>query len=1352
MKILRKLLFSVLAICLLHYMCLAQNPNWTLPGGQYNPNVVYAPLPQSPMHPVLNVPETDPDLAYTGLPSTNTHAGYTGPDGELLFFTIDDKLYDKNGWVVGVFERNGNPKKGYSERLILPMGNDCRKFAILFSSSLAANEIFTGHLSQQRLFMAIYDLDAENTYNFGSGVTGELLGGAGTTLQDISFRDGPQYNTIDNNFYGFDFFNDFQAYNSNIQLAATSIINNSYFLVFVFDGKHLLRYRLTSNDLEWDNYFIEVPIAGFGSELRTEMELVKTSDGNYRIAIPSDPNGQNVGISIYGLDECGEEIPNSYQFFNLGSGGPGGATNEAEMHGLEFDPTGRYLYFTHRANSVFPNALDVWDVNTSSFVNLPASVIASILPFRQSFIESFGGNLFVVKDNVIGRLTNVSNPANQLAFNPTFQPVVSGYGNNPGGLNQFRYILPEQLDMPYADLSTFSCECCSLFPRSKEDQLVAPVGTTTWNSGTFGTSEIYITDELRVPAGSSLIIDGLTFYFGPNARVIVERGNSTTISGGFLRLMNGSKFTADGGCDPPIQPIVNCSIVLPGPESIVSEGGSASPPCDGRKLWQGVRVEGQANYHVQTITTSSRHGRFFMSAGTTVEFAKIGVLAGHESLAGYGGGYLNIQGATLKDNVIGVQFDTFQRYSGPTSGSILFNLANISLNTFETTNAWLSLDEVAVYPKYFVYVVQSSGLRLSGNTFINEVPTLFSTVQQGIGIRSELSRIENTWGCSGTSLPCSAASVVQSSFSNLQYGIYALAANDNTLHTFACNYSDFDDCYIGIYLNNFKAPRVLDNDFQIRSASQATGLVLASNYNYVVEGNNFTTVGGGASANNVGINVSGSGTQANEIYRNTFSALRLGILGTSVNAAPFPHLTGLEFRCNLFNPPITGADIAIYSGPIAAMQGTCQNPAGNRFSHSSTLFSTHLDFSVCCGANSNVQYRHHDVALSGLPNLVPLVYSSTAITLNSCNGTKFGKGSCRQVNSGTIGIGDTQMIVESGGQNESTDEESSEDLFEPWAIQSFDEVYAAAENLRVAKLEMEAALNWQQAEQALALISSENGSSDAILDSIENWYGSAMPYTVYQALVSGNNADESAELLEPVVLGDMEAAYIDHTRSMDSFWQDVAVQVFHDTAQTISADQFVTLLDQFEPRNMQRLRATFPNASGLNWIEDDNALVFGNETNALSWIDTTGGYPSDLSYLYESGYFDIHQNVHDVNKLYQDAHAMIDPYFPDIEWSSDDTGSKSNSSNRPNANQIQAFDLFPNPFTDQLQLRVLDANKYAEIRVVIHDVVGRLVYEGRMASSPQMLLETEDLPQGMLIYSIYTDGVFQQSGKVLKSK
>ena len=91
--------YRILALCLL--LCLGntiagQNPFWTFPKEYWkvDVNININDLPDNTFSSYTHAGIMDP---YDGQPATNLSASYSDDNGNLILFTVDDKVYDRNG-------------------------------------------------------------------------------------------------------------------------------------------------------------------------------------------------------------------------------------------------------------------------------------------------------------------------------------------------------------------------------------------------------------------------------------------------------------------------------------------------------------------------------------------------------------------------------------------------------------------------------------------------------------------------------------------------------------------------------------------------------------------------------------------------------------------------------------------------------------------------------------------------------------------------------------------------------------------------------------------------------------------------------------------------------------------------------------------------------------------------------------------------------------------------------------------------------------------------------------------------------------------------------------------------------
>lgn len=926
-------------------------------------------------------PETDPDEAYQGDQAEHIHAAYTDASGEILFFTVDDQVYDHEGWRVGVLNTS-DEKRGFSERLILPMGNDCRRFGILYSASAESNESYSSTQDRMRLYFATYDLDGTDPISdYAVGGLDGQANGTGASLTDIADRDGTLYGSPSQVVYGYSGFGVQGNYRANYQIAATELIDGCFYYVFVFDGLNIIRYKLTTDDLEWDNYIVEIPDANSNTEeMRTEMEMIKLSNGDYRLAIPTNGSG-GTGISIYDISSTNFELSaSSRKYIDLGLDG-GTSGNNAQPIGLEFDASGRYLYFTHE-NNLTPQwastVLDVFDFNTGNIVTSSLPSLTNIANYQVSFIERFGNTLFLATDNAIGTLENSHMPISAIWTDANYT-LNAGYGSSVNENPAFyeRYILPEQVDMAYPEVVDMSCECCREYLNDTETYTTTTneVWSTVLGNPISSSNDIYIRDELRISAGTTLEISGLNLFFGPDAKVIVERGDQT-IDGGVL-IMDGTVFTADLRCND--RTFDDCQ----GPEDDCND-----------LFWRGVRVLGY-DTEDQPASGSTIQGRLVMKNNSMVEYAMAGVWAGDLSCTGCGGGIIEIFDSRLKDNLVGVKFSPYVRTL--TGGAETYNRSLIRYTNFTRTSD-IPIDSRLVH----VDAEDCSTIRLRANIYRNEAWASYTPEFRGIGVLANDASIEEKWQCNVGDINCPEANIVRSQYLNLHKGIDASSTID--VRTIYVGHAEFRNNWIGVHSIGLIAPQILDNDFFVINRNNAAGIYLTNSTGYAVENNNFEAMALTPVVWMFGIAVQSSGDEDNEIYNNYFRNLYIGIVSTGQNAdyqstdpqnpCGSRYDIGLKYFCNQFDRSIPYADIYLHDGNISDVQGTCNppgEPARNVFSHNG---GGAFDFRVrtsnlleCPSEPFEIDYRHNEI--SDLPTplearLVPIERTPNRVFPSFC--------------------------------------------------------------------------------------------------------------------------------------------------------------------------------------------------------------------------------------------------------------------------------------------------------------------------------------------------------------------------------
>ena len=1112
--------------------------------------------------------------------------------------------------------------------------------------------------------------------------------------------------------------------------AATKERPDSARWVFVANNQSIYRINLTCTGLESTGWKYQFSNGEIDQGWRTEMELYEdTAQNRIRIAVPyqehSLPYTQKwIRIAIFDLDSAsGNLIPGSRQtilFDNISQG-------QTWVHGIEFSPDGKGLYITHKPNSTYPSALAFYNITTQTLTDLPYSNISDF-EFSQLQIAGDSANykLWMTSDDYLGSLSYPNTPTYPISYwSPTAVPL-NNYETN---IDPFFYsddsfekhIVPDQIDYEnYVEGIFFeTCDCCEKYAYAGETKDTSYTATTseTWSYGlssnpwhALAGDTIFIRDSLTIPAGKAVTISGMYFKFGPNAYAIVKRANGS-IPAASLTLTDSTVFTADFRC---AKRKYHCD----DPEA----------GCNKLEVWQGVRVEGDATDHTQS---STKQAYFEMNNGAMIEYANIGVHVGHESKSNYGGGKIKIMNSRFKDNVTGIYFDPYLRKTS--GGAELYNRSIISANKFRTTEEMLS----NYVPKVFVEVQGSSGLYLRGNTFKNEVPENYITLQRGIGVKTIDSRIDIDYYCSGTSNPCASQDVERSIFTNLFYGIYGMNSGTPS-RTMYCNYNVFDNNFYGMYVANFINPMILDNDFHVQASLNAVGLYVNYSTGYYIQNNNFNTFEALALANNIGIVVANSMEADNFVYRNYFINLSVAGLAVGPNTNTTDHDKGLHWLCNQFVKPIIVADI--YLGPHGTMsdeQGLCSGtPAGNLFSRSSQqggIYANHKELKADSTSTVDIIYAHHD---SGTPYpIVPQTYDSN-YHLIECFGKSYTSESCPIDKSGAP----DGVKHNLGGKSNDVD------------ILTYASVNNQASEFQSQIAELKNQLDGGHTAELLALI--QNGGSPYEIAALLNQSNGNISTAVKNALSNADNLNLNTLMSNSVNdVSDIE----DEIRYIESLnndlWNNAVNSYMADTTGTISKEDMQSLISNYKPENIQRFASIILPEADQDWIDSDNRY---NElaSSAVTLPSVTdNGLPTEIPEWFESDFFTSMTNTSALNRLYIANGCIYNPHLYGIEWPDLSGTQKSLNGNSDQENSSKLI-VHPNPFNETVQFNLSAYSiKGENNRIEFYDLLGKRIYTETLTENQvNATIQGASLPEGIVLYKLYLNNKAIENGKIVRVK
>jgi hypothetical protein len=473
-----------------------QSPIWVLPSNFLEIEEVGAipiPLPTGP----------DSFFDYQGQPAEFASNAYHNPvTGKLLFFVVDGKVYDHEGYFIGeMIVASGNATAtctGSEEIAIFPDPGNCTRYYILSSTKIRSQATGTsiwGNMSTGTF--SLLDLSLENELHYGrKGAMVNLINPQGGWGSANSLTTG-QINETEL------FCHPILA---QTKLAVSPLREDNSRLAFYSTSGRIHAFRIDETGISnWDGdemlFNIEAPGVPPSQlvnddetiRMRGEMELIRLSNGNYRIAVPyihtgeigvvqlnpshnegvpGDPDivaveNQKIAIYLAELDSDGQHILFERRFLFDKDPDLGWIQSDFSkvpyIHGLEFSPNGNVLYVTHSRTQLYPNPIWFFDFN-NPFFGLQNFTIdpEQTKDFARSHIEAANnGVLYLSTSNRLAAIQNPNQPSNPMwnnafltiASTPTHLGLYPAGTSNPNGLHPMlqlaykSYSLPDQTDL-----------------------------------------------------------------------------------------------------------------------------------------------------------------------------------------------------------------------------------------------------------------------------------------------------------------------------------------------------------------------------------------------------------------------------------------------------------------------------------------------------------------------------------------------------------------------------------------------------------------------------------------------------------------------------------------------------------------------------------------------------------------------------------------------------------------------------------------------------------------------------------------------------------------------------------------
>jgi hypothetical protein len=919
----KKLIFS-LAILFCWSISWGQNNSLIL-APNYIPNIGGVnnnPLPLPTFGPL----NTNYDEGYKGQTPQAAKNIIVDNQSKIVFFIIDEHIYDRKGRLIDKFEFTinfGNLTKAsglISEIVVIPVPNDCNSYYLVSTGENPDAGVSFGKGYYARL-KVIYD--EEDNLLPESGLQLVSSDDCDAVAQSFENIIGSEYDA-DNNFH-----------DERPLFAATpmNLFGNQY--LFVANGLRIFRLNITEDDIIYSGYNVHLssifPYPANNIDIanlrREEMEIIPYQ-GGYRLALPMKRTQSAISylsVVILDFDGNGNFITTSERLvdYELSQSTPG----ELLIKGIELSKDGSKLYVTHNRYNQYTSTLDMFDLNTTPIAK---TIVSSFDGFQYSQIESTFDiktpidpnqcTMLIPYEGTIAAITDANSPSfvNNLDLNYSYLtiniPATTPF--SPSSATDLVKLMQDQID--YMDYSFIE-------PDYFDEVSYQTVASGTWEDNSSGSNPLifgigntaYINKELRILAGHTITIKNMNIHFSPGARVVIEHGVNGG-QGGRL-ILDGTTLTVDDRCNEDV-------------------------------MWLGVEVWGNSTASQGSINNSTQ-GRLELRNYSVIEHAFIGALASQRNTItteicpgvvetnvlptnfnnSRHGGIIITRNSTFRGNQRGV---FIPRYYSPSNANNLCAFRNTSF-------VWDDLLKIQTLPLIaHAQLTENNGVAFYGCDFNNLAPELFNELfSQGIGVSALNATFYVNSLCNvitQVGQPC--PSTDPSRFQDLTIGIRSLYFLNPK--SFNCENSTFTNCRYGIFTNTSRNIRVTTNLFEVRENSyQTAGLVMANSSGYKVEANHFYELDNidypNGDGNSYGIWVSNSGTEGNEIYRNTFRNLKIGGQTELTNAVAITDsndpgsitdpalLNGLVWRCNQFYEEIYQHDLALMNkGSIDYFQGS----------------------------------------------------------------------------------------------------------------------------------------------------------------------------------------------------------------------------------------------------------------------------------------------------------------------------------------------------------------------------------------------------------------------------------------------
>jgi hypothetical protein len=451
-------------------------------------------------------------------------------------------------------------------------------------------------------------------------------------------------------------------------------------------------------------------------------------------------------------------------------------------------------------------------------------------------------------------------------------------------------------------------------------------------------------------------------------QLVVKSGNTLTISGSSTEIkFADSKRTG-----------VKTNLLIEKNAKLIVDGATltADDRCVGG-YWEGIFIDGDNSFDQFPLSSPTYQGKLVLKNNALLDKAMYTIKFGKEGQWNDFGGLVEAEDATIKCVRRAVEFMSY-----PHTNHSYFKRC-----TFEYVGG---INEI---PLPLVTAWDNNGVVFAGCTFADYSGINEYSETNASGIFSIDASYSVVSDCNFPPsippvMPCPWEYKTRSSFINLNQGIYATGTGG--LQTITVDETDFIDNSIACRIEG------LDNVRFTRNTTLAGGLAkqgyqsqYQNQYGYYseqssgfeIEQNTFESHYPLIVEPVVGVYIRNSGTDANEVYNNTFKYNEIGQRFYGLNKSTVSSFQGLQFLCN-DNPSSNVEDVRIEMRflPTLNIDGI-RNYQGssNPDESAANLFSSNAQWHIRNTSNNHITYYYNG------PSEQPIHYTSGLVTPSSVN-------------------------------------------------------------------------------------------------------------------------------------------------------------------------------------------------------------------------------------------------------------------------------------------------------------------------------------------------------------------------------